>query len=104
MEEIIKKLNAIRGMLLLDRHGNLYVINEYTTSNELVNEGFWPFKKSVSVDYVDCISYDRGGRIWFDPTDLKFITKTVNAHIDDRNRYLKMTRRLNEFGYTIKRK
>jgi hypothetical protein len=106
MKEALEKLKTLKGMLLLNSSGNLYILTDYTyVEDKLVESGF-VIKKSKKVSYIDSITVSATSgksKVDYDANPGR-INWAINLLITDRNRYLKLQRDLNSMGYAIRKK
>lgn len=106
LEEVLRRLDGLKGVLLMRENGNLYLLKGYTIREDgYVPHGMWPFKKDRrDVKYISEIELSTGYIYHFKPEDHRPSLTSMNTIIDDRNRYLHMLSALKKLGYTILKK
>lgn len=106
MEQILEKLNKLKGVLLLNQLGEIYLLREYTLvkDREITStKGLWPFEKTQIKKYtfIESISLSLGVTFDFAPAAEAEVIRYINSMIDDRKRYLNLQRSLKNIGCVI---
>jgi len=111
MEEILETLNRLKGILLLDSLGTIYLLKHYEYINNAgvvvtKKAGFWPFTKPVEryliVSYISELHWSHCSQPRrFEYGEQNELVKKVNEMIDDRSRYLNLQHSLKKMGAQI---
>ena len=106
IQTIAKRLDGLKGFLLLNKHGHPYLLKGYKLQTKTIRTyGYWPFKsEKKEVTYISQIEDSNSETHFFDHDEFRGLMIRVNQIIDDRNRYVHMLKELSQMGYTIKRK
>ena len=104
MEELIKKLNSLKGILLLTTQGTLYVLVGFKVAEDVVKKKGFFTRNFETVRYVSEIELDKARKMHFSYEESSRVATLVGDLVNDRNRYLRMLRDLNDHNYTIRKK
>jgi hypothetical protein len=103
--KIAKRLNELKGVLLLDREGLIYLLKGYTFERDReVKLGSWPFNKIAKKSYISQIELSTKLVDFYEWYEFEAVLNRTNHIIADRKRYLKMLSHLNKLNYTIRKK
>jgi len=102
--EIIKRLNDLKGLLLLDSDGSVYSLKGYTEKDQKVKVGSWPFKKLEQVSYISQIELTTGRKYILDYTQEETLDQIIDSLELSKYRYLRMLSSLNKFNCKVVKK
>lgn len=103
LEEQVKQLNKLRGVMLLDTLGHIYLIKDFAykrSEPRLVKGGWFKSDEWQLLSYVNEIRFNYGNQE-FDYNDTFKVQSKINECIRDRARYLNLQRTLREINCRI---
>lgn len=101
MEELLQKLTKLKGILLLDVKGNVYLLRSFADGRGIVQSN-WFTRKKVEVQYIKHIEFSNDIVHKFKPSiKLDEVNRVINEMIRDRRRYLNLQKSLKSIGCAI---